>query len=81
MLFIIYFLKKSLKELDIKALQVLSAKVNIIPVIAKADTLTQEEKASFKKTVSFQFLFFKLNFLYINENLYKIMYVLFWDRY
>ena len=42
----------SLKELDIKALQVLSAKVNVIPVIAKADTLTQDEMATFKKTVS-----------------------------
>jgi septin family protein len=42
---------KSLKELDIKALQDLSAKINVIPVIAKADTLTQEEKSAFKKTV------------------------------
>jgi len=42
---------KSLKELDITSLQVLSTKVNVIPVIAKADTLTHEEKAAFKKTV------------------------------
>ncbi len=48
---------KSLKELDIKALQVLSAKINVIPVIAKADTLTQEEKSAFKKTVRIFILF------------------------
>ncbi|CAG8572294.1 943_t:CDS:2, partial [Racocetra fulgida] len=51
---LLYFIAPTghaLKELDIKALQVLSAKVNVIPVIAKADTLTQEEKAAFKKTV------------------------------
>ncbi|CAG8446017.1 9294_t:CDS:10 [Scutellospora calospora] len=46
---LLYFIAPT--ELDIKSLQVLSAKVNVIPVIAKADTLTQEEKAAFKKTV------------------------------
>ncbi|CAG8830413.1 4752_t:CDS:2, partial [Gigaspora rosea] len=46
---LLYFIPPT--ELDIKSLQVLSAKVNVIPVIAKADTLTQEEKAAFKKTV------------------------------
>ncbi|CAG8505864.1 4434_t:CDS:10 [Diversispora eburnea] len=51
---LLYFIPPTghaLKELDIKALQVLSAKVNVIPVIAKADTLTREEKAAFKKTI------------------------------
>ncbi|CAG8598089.1 1122_t:CDS:10, partial [Ambispora leptoticha] len=51
---LLYFIAPTghaLKELDIKALQVLSAKVNVIPVIAKADTLTQDEKAAFKKTI------------------------------
>ncbi|KAF9913642.1 Septin-8 [Lobosporangium transversale] len=38
----------SLKELDAKALKTLSAKVNVIPIIAKADTMTAEEKVSFK---------------------------------
>ncbi|CAG8530824.1 7681_t:CDS:10 [Paraglomus brasilianum] len=51
---LLYFIAPTghaLKELDIKALQVLSAKVNVIPVIAKADTLTQDEMAAFKKTI------------------------------
>jgi|SRR5690554_3819660 len=38
----------SLKELDAKALKTLSKKVNVIPIIAKADTMTVEEKQSFK---------------------------------
>ncbi|KAF9176575.1 hypothetical protein BGZ49_006146, partial [Haplosporangium sp. Z 27] len=38
-----------LKELDAKALKTLSSKVNVIPVIAKADTMTAEEKKSFKR--------------------------------
>ncbi|KAI7863430.1 septin [Spinellus fusiger] len=40
-----------LKELDIAALRVLSSKVNVIPVIAKADGLTLEEKAWFKQAI------------------------------
>ncbi|PKY46109.1 Septin [Rhizophagus irregularis] len=51
---LLYFIPPTghaLKELDIKALQVLSTKVNVIPVIAKADTLTHEEKSAFKKTI------------------------------
>jgi septin family protein len=42
------FLTSSLKELDSKALKLLSSKVNVIPLIAKADTMTVEEKKSFK---------------------------------
>lgn len=41
----------SLKELDAKALQTLSRKVNVIPIIAKGDTMTAEEKTSFKATL------------------------------
>ncbi|KAI9028316.1 putative Septin-2 [Phycomyces nitens] len=51
----IYFLAPTghrLKELDIAALRVLSSKVNVIPVIAKADGLTAQEKATFKKAIS-----------------------------
>jgi len=51
---LLYFIPPTghaLKELDIKALQVLSTKVNVIPIIAKADTLTHEEKSAFKKTI------------------------------
>ncbi|KAF9348598.1 hypothetical protein BGX26_012998 [Mortierella sp. AD094] len=48
---ILYFIAPNghgLKELDAKALKTLSSKVNVIPVIAKADTMTTEEKKSFK---------------------------------
>ena len=42
----------SLKPLDIEFMKRLHDKVNIIPLIAKADTLTPEECRDFKKTVS-----------------------------
>jgi septin 7 len=42
----------SLKALDIEVMKQLHDKVNIVPVIAKADTMTPEECADFKKTVS-----------------------------
>ncbi|KAI8140454.1 Septin-domain-containing protein [Fennellomyces sp. T-0311] len=41
----------SLKDLDIETLKELSTQLTVIPVIAKGDTLTQEEKTSFKKTI------------------------------
>lgn len=41
----------SLKDLDIECMKQLHDKVNIIPVIAKADTLTPEELATFKKNI------------------------------
>jgi septin family protein len=44
----------SLKPLDIEVMKRLHTKVNLIPVIAKADTLTDEEVATFKARVSFR---------------------------
>lgn len=41
-----------LKPLDIEFMKRLHEKVNIIPLIAKADTLTPEECQQFKKQVS-----------------------------
>ncbi|KAL7845645.1 hypothetical protein AOLI_G00238370 [Acnodon oligacanthus] len=41
----------SLRQLDIEFMKHLSRTVNIIPVIAKADTLTPEEKTEFKQRV------------------------------
>lgn len=41
----------SLKQLDIEFMRRLHTKVNLIPVIAKADTMTDEEIASFKQRV------------------------------
>lgn len=48
MLNILYF---RLKPLDIEFMKRLHEKVNIIPLIAKADTLTPEECQQFKKQV------------------------------
>jgi septin family protein len=42
----------SLKQLDIEFMRRLHTKVNLIPIIAKADTLTDEEVAEFKERVS-----------------------------
>ena len=42
----------SLKPIDVEFMRQLHTKVNLIPVIAKADTLTDEEIASFKQRVS-----------------------------
>lgn len=50
----VYFIEPtghSLKPLDIEVMRRLHTKVNLIPVIAKADTLTDEEVAMFKQRV------------------------------
>eukprot|EP00732_Lithocolla_globosa_P005117 Lithocolla_globosa_v1_NODE_5081_length_1307_cov_36.576217.p1 type:complete len:410 gc:universal NODE_5081_length_1307_cov_36.576217:1253-24(-) len=50
----LYFISPTghrLKPLDIEFMKQLHKKVNIIPVIAKADTLTAKESASFKKRI------------------------------
>jgi septin 7 len=50
----VYFIQPtghSLKPLDIEVMRRLHTKVNLIPVIAKADTLTDEEITSFKARV------------------------------
>ena len=46
------FVDCSLKALDIEFMKKLHDKVNIIPIIAKADNMTPEECKDFKKTVS-----------------------------
>lgn len=51
----VYFIQPtghSLKPLDVEVMRRLHTKVNMIPVIAKSDTLTDEEIAAFKKRVS-----------------------------
>ena len=51
----VYFIQPtghSLKPLDIEVMRRLHTKVNLIPVIAKSDTLTDEEIMSFKARVS-----------------------------
>lgn len=41
----------SLKQIDIEFMKQLHTKVNLIPVIAKADTMTDEEIVDFKQRV------------------------------
>lgn len=50
----LYFIQPtghSLKQIDIEFMRRLHTKVNLIPVIAKADTLTDEEIAEFKERI------------------------------
>lgn len=42
-----------LKPIDVEFMRRLHSKVNLIPVIAKADTLTEDEVTLFKQRVSF----------------------------
>jgi septin family protein len=42
----------SLREIDIELMRRLSPRVNVIPVIGKADSLTPTELKTFKKRVS-----------------------------
>jgi septin 7 len=52
---LLYFLKPTgmnrIADLDLEFLQRICTKVNVIPVIAKADSLAPEEVALFKKAV------------------------------
>ena len=41
-----------MKDLDVTVLKTLSNKTNVIPVIAKADTMTAEERKQLKSRVS-----------------------------
>ncbi|KAF9270172.1 septin AspB [Marasmius fiardii PR-910] len=50
----IYFIQAtghSLKQIDVEFMKRLHTKVNLIPVIAKADTMTEEEIADFKQRI------------------------------
>ena len=47
-----FFVPCSLKPLDIEIMKRLGTRVNLIPVVAKADTLTQHDLAVFKARVS-----------------------------
>lgn len=53
-----------LKPLDVEFMQRLCDKVNIIPIIAKSDTLTPEEIQHFKKQVTRDFVYCNLNNFY-----------------
>jgi septin family protein len=44
-----------LKSIDVVVLKKLSEVVNVVPVIAKSDSLTIEERHSFKQRVSYDY--------------------------
>lgn len=46
------FWYQSLREMDIELMRRLSPRVNVIPVIGKADSFTPSELKGFKKRVS-----------------------------
>lgn len=50
----------SLKPIDIVVLKKLSDVVNVVPVIAKADSLTLEERQAFKERIKEEFAFHNL---------------------
>ncbi|KAL1916904.1 uncharacterized protein VTP21DRAFT_5101 [Calcarisporiella thermophila] len=51
----------SLKPIDIVVLKKLSEVVNVVPVIAKADSLTMEERIAFKKRIKQEMAFHNIN--------------------
>jgi septin family protein len=51
-----------LREIDIELMRRLSPRVNVIPVIGKADSLTPSELKTFKKRVSIRSVDSCLNF-------------------
>ena len=51
-MFSLLIVRQRLKPIDIEFMRRLHTKVNLIPVIAKADTLTEEEVGLFKQRVS-----------------------------
>ena len=58
----------SLKPIDIVVLKKLSEFVNVVPVIAKSDSLTLEERAEFKARIKEEFAFHNLRmYPYDNE--------------
>lgn len=67
----LFFIQPSghgLKPIDIVVLKKLSEFVNVVPVIAKADSLTLEERAAFKERIKEEFTFHSLRmYPYDNE--------------
>ncbi|KIW67079.1 hypothetical protein PV04_06353 [Phialophora macrospora] len=69
----LFFIQPSghaLKPIDIVVLKKLSDVVNVVPVIAKADSLTLEERRAFKERIKEEFAFHNLKmYPYDNEEL------------
>lgn len=51
-----FFVFTSLKPLDVEFMKAIHSKVNIVPVIAKADTLTLRERDRLKRRVGFVYI-------------------------
>ena len=61
---------RRLKPIDIVVLKKLSDVVNVVPVIAKSDSLTMEERAAFKERIKEEFAFHNLKmYPYDNDEL------------
>ncbi|KAI9801379.1 MAG: Septin Spn2 [Sarcosagium campestre] len=62
--------RSSLKPIDIVVLKKLSDVVNVVPVIAKSDSLTLEERSAFKERIKEEFAFHNLKmYPYDNDEL------------
>lgn len=70
----IKLISTSLKALDIEVMKHLGSRVNLIPVIAKADTLTPKDLAQYKLNVSLFFFVFKKK-LVVDDTLLKQIYL------
>lgn len=72
---ILYFIQpngEKLKQLDIQALKKLSEIANVVPIIAKSDSLTLDERAEFKKLLQNEFIKYNFNiYPYDSEDLYE----------
>lgn len=67
--YLLFFFFVSLKPIDIVVLKKLSEVVNVVPVIAKSDSLTIDERQAFKQRVSIStpsllFIFIKTFFFF-----------------
>lgn len=61
----LYFIQptgRTLKNIDIKMMGELSTRVNLIPVIAKADTITPAELTAFKERIRQSLQYYKINY-------------------
>ncbi|KAI5962466.1 CDC10 [Candida pseudojiufengensis] len=71
---ILYFIPpngQKLKQLDVQALKKLSEIANVVPIIAKSDSLTLEERDEFKKLLQSEFMKYNFNiYPYDSEDLY-----------
>ncbi|KAI3405952.2 CDC10 [Candida oxycetoniae] len=72
---ILYFIApngQKLKQLDIQALKKLCEIANVVPIIAKSDSLTFEERNEFKKLLQSEFMKYGFNiYPYDSEDLYE----------